>query len=116
MRHAFYHTVSVERIEAAIDDKGKVTGWRHRTVAPSIVSTFKEDDGYSVPDRIRHGLRQHAVRYSKRALREREGHGAHAHRLVPLGVDDSAHVRGAVRSLRRSPINSVAIRRISCWN
>ena len=25
-RHAFYHTVSVERIEAAIDDKGKVIG------------------------------------------------------------------------------------------
>ncbi len=45
-RHAFYHTTSVERIEMAIDDKGKVTGWRHRTVAPSIISTFKEDNGY----------------------------------------------------------------------
>jgi isoquinoline 1-oxidoreductase beta subunit len=46
MRHGFYHTTSVERIEMAIDDKGKVTGWRHRTVAPSIISTFKEDNGY----------------------------------------------------------------------
>jgi isoquinoline 1-oxidoreductase beta subunit len=46
MRHAFYHTTSVERIEMAIDEAGKVTGWRHRTVAPSIISTFKEDDGY----------------------------------------------------------------------
>ena len=53
-RHAFYHTVSVERIEAAIDDKGQVSGWRHRTVAPSIVSTFKEDDGYSFP--IEYGM------------------------------------------------------------
>ena len=68
IRHAFYHTVSVERIDAAIDDKGKVTGWRHRTVAPSIISTFKEDDGYSVPDRIRDGFREYAVRNSKRAL------------------------------------------------
>ena len=48
-RHGFYHTVSLERIEAAIDDKGKVTGWRHRSVAPSIISTFKEDDGHSFP-------------------------------------------------------------------
>ena len=54
MHHGFYHTVSHERIEAAIDDKGKVTGWRHRTVAPSIISTFKEDDGYSFP--IEYGM------------------------------------------------------------
>lgn len=54
MRQCFYHTVSAERIEAAIDAKGKVTGWRHRTVAPSIVSTFKEDDGYSFP--IEYGM------------------------------------------------------------
>jgi isoquinoline 1-oxidoreductase beta subunit len=46
IRHSFYHTTSVERIEVALDDKGKVTGWLHRTVAPSIISTFKEDDGY----------------------------------------------------------------------
>lgn len=54
IRHAFYHTVSVERIEVAIDDKDKVTGWRHRTVAPSIISTFKEDTGYSFP--IEYGM------------------------------------------------------------
>jgi len=46
MRQSFYHTTSVERIEMAIDDKGKVTGWRHRTVAPSIISTFAPDSGY----------------------------------------------------------------------
>jgi isoquinoline 1-oxidoreductase beta subunit len=46
MRHGFYHTVSVERIDMAFDDKGKVSGWRHRTVAPSIVSTFAPDSGY----------------------------------------------------------------------
>ncbi|HRN89311.1 molybdopterin cofactor-binding domain-containing protein [Hyphomicrobium sp.] len=46
MHHSFYHTVSVERIEMAFDDAGKVTGFRHRTVAPSIVSTFAPDSGY----------------------------------------------------------------------
>jgi isoquinoline 1-oxidoreductase beta subunit len=45
-QHSFYHTTSVERIEMAINDKGKVTGWRHRSVAPSIVSTFAPDSGY----------------------------------------------------------------------
>ncbi|MCC7253962.1 molybdopterin cofactor-binding domain-containing protein [Hyphomicrobium sp.] len=46
LQHAFYHTTSVERIEAALDKSGKVVGWRHRTVAPSILSTFAEDSGY----------------------------------------------------------------------
>jgi len=46
LRNGFYHTTSCEHIEAAIDDNGKVTGWRHRTVAPSILSTFAPDSGY----------------------------------------------------------------------
>ena len=46
IRHCFYHTTSVERIEAAIDADGKVNGWLHRSVAPSILSTFAEDSGY----------------------------------------------------------------------
>lgn len=46
IRHGFYHTASVERIDMAFDEAGKVTGWRHRTVAPSIVSTFAPDSGY----------------------------------------------------------------------
>jgi isoquinoline 1-oxidoreductase subunit beta len=40
IRHDFLHTVSVERIEAGLDKNGKVTAWRHRSVAPSIASTF----------------------------------------------------------------------------
>jgi len=46
VRHCFYHTTSVERIEAALDADNKVTGWRHRSVAPSIISTFAPDEGY----------------------------------------------------------------------
>jgi isoquinoline 1-oxidoreductase subunit beta len=41
VRHDFLHTVSVERIEAGLDKNGKVTAWRHRSVAPSIASTFE---------------------------------------------------------------------------
>lgn len=54
IRHAFYHTVSVERIDMAFDDAGKVTGFRHRTVAPSILSTFAPDSGYQFP--IEYGM------------------------------------------------------------
>lgn len=54
LQHAFYHTTSVERIEAALDKSGKVTGWRHRTVAPSIISTFAEDTGYQF--KIEYGM------------------------------------------------------------
>ena len=39
--HDFYHTVSVERIDAGMDAQGKVVAWRHRSVAPTIFSTFK---------------------------------------------------------------------------
>ncbi len=54
VQHSFYHTTSVERIEAALDADGKVTGWRHRSVAPSILSTFAEDSGYQFF--IEHGM------------------------------------------------------------
>lgn len=46
IRHSFYHTTSVERIEVALDANDKVTGWRHNSVAPSILSTFAPDSGH----------------------------------------------------------------------
>ncbi|MGH6896149.1 MAG: molybdopterin cofactor-binding domain-containing protein [Geminicoccaceae bacterium] len=54
IRHCFYHTTSVERVEAALDADGKVTGWLYRSVAPSIISTFAEDTGYQFP--IEYGM------------------------------------------------------------
>jgi isoquinoline 1-oxidoreductase beta subunit len=45
IRHGFNHTSSVERLEAAVDAGGKVTAWRHRSVAPSIGSILAEDTG-----------------------------------------------------------------------
>ena len=49
IRHSFYHTTSVERIEAAVDGDGRVTGWRHNSVAPTILSTFAPDPGHQFP-------------------------------------------------------------------
>lgn len=49
VRHDFLHTVSVERIEAGLDKSGKVVAWRHRSVAPSIGSTFKPNAVHEAP-------------------------------------------------------------------
>ena len=46
IRHGYYHSTSVDRLEASVDADGKVTGWLHRVVAPSINSLFAPDDGY----------------------------------------------------------------------
>jgi isoquinoline 1-oxidoreductase beta subunit len=46
IRHGFYHSTSVDRIEAALDGDGKVTGWNHRVVSTPIVSTFVADAAY----------------------------------------------------------------------
>jgi isoquinoline 1-oxidoreductase beta subunit len=43
VHHDFYHTVSAERIEAGIDKSGRVVAWRHRSVAPSFMSSFEPD-------------------------------------------------------------------------
>ena len=40
VRHGFYHTVTAERFEAGLDASNKVIAWRHRSAAPSILSTF----------------------------------------------------------------------------
>jgi isoquinoline 1-oxidoreductase beta subunit len=43
VRHGFYHTVTAERFEAGLDASNKVIAWRHRSAAPSILSTFAPD-------------------------------------------------------------------------
>jgi isoquinoline 1-oxidoreductase beta subunit len=40
LHNDYFHTVSVERLEAGLDAKGMPIAWLHRSVAPTIVSTF----------------------------------------------------------------------------
>ena len=40
IQHSFFHTASVERLEAGLDGSGKPIAWLHRTVAPTIGSLF----------------------------------------------------------------------------
>jgi isoquinoline 1-oxidoreductase beta subunit len=57
VKHDFYHTVSVERIEAGLDASGKVVAWRHRSAAPSIGSLFGPGNvKYQLPLELGMGL------------------------------------------------------------
>jgi isoquinoline 1-oxidoreductase beta subunit len=40
LQHDYYHAVSVQHFESALDDAGKPTAWLHRSAAPTIASTF----------------------------------------------------------------------------
>jgi isoquinoline 1-oxidoreductase beta subunit len=56
IHHDFAHTVSVERIEAGLDKSGKVIAWRHRSVAPTIASTFAAGAKHAAPFELGMGL------------------------------------------------------------
>jgi isoquinoline 1-oxidoreductase subunit beta len=56
VRHDFVHTVSAERIEAGLDKTGKVVAWRHRSVAPTIGSTFSAGAKHQMPFELGMGL------------------------------------------------------------
>ncbi len=49
LQHSYFHTVSLERLEAGLDERGKPVAWLHRTVAPSIGATFGPDSKHQMP-------------------------------------------------------------------
>jgi isoquinoline 1-oxidoreductase beta subunit len=40
VRHGYYNACNAQRLRAALDDKGAVTAWHHRTALTPIASTF----------------------------------------------------------------------------
>jgi len=56
LHHSYFHTVSVERLEAGLDDQGKPIAWLHRTVAPTISSTFGPDSKHQMPVELGMGV------------------------------------------------------------
>lgn len=46
LHNSSYHTTSVEELEVGTDENGKWLGFRHNSVAPSILSTFAPDSGH----------------------------------------------------------------------
>jgi isoquinoline 1-oxidoreductase beta subunit len=58
IRHGFYHTVSAQRLEAGLDEEGRLQALRHRAAFPTIGSTF-EADAREVAFEADLGLRDH---------------------------------------------------------
>jgi hypothetical protein len=54
-KHSFFHTASVERLEVGLDAAGKPVAWLHRTVAPTIRSTFTPDPKHEGPSELAMG-------------------------------------------------------------
>jgi isoquinoline 1-oxidoreductase beta subunit len=56
VRHSYYHTASLERLEAGLDAGGRPLAWRHSSVAPTIGSTFGPDPKHQQPFELGMGL------------------------------------------------------------
>lgn len=56
LHHSYFHTVSLERLEAGLDADGKALAWLHRTVAPSISSTFAPGSKQQMPVELGMGV------------------------------------------------------------
>ena len=99
LHHGYYHTVSVEHLEAGLDAKGKPVAWLHRSVAPTIGSIFAPDPKHELPFELGMGLVNMPFAIPNIRVENPEAVGAHAHRLVPLGLEHPARLRDPV--LRR---------------
>jgi isoquinoline 1-oxidoreductase beta subunit len=56
LHHDFFHTVSVERLQAGLDAQGRPTAWLHRSASPTIISTFAPDPKQKAPFETGMGL------------------------------------------------------------
>nr|WP_111298459.1 molybdopterin cofactor-binding domain-containing protein [Paracoccus saliphilus] len=56
LHHSFFHTVSLERLEAGLDESGHPVAWLHRTAAPTIGSIFAPDPQQKLPFELGMGL------------------------------------------------------------
>jgi isoquinoline 1-oxidoreductase beta subunit len=56
LHHGYYHTISVERLEAGLDEKGMPVAWLHRSAAPTIGSIFAAGAKNELPFELGMGL------------------------------------------------------------
>ena len=56
LHHSFYHTVSVEHLEAGLDAQGRPQAWLHRSVGPTLMALFMPDPKTESPIELGMGL------------------------------------------------------------
>ena len=113
LHNDYFHTVSVEHLEAGLDAQGLPVAWLHRSVAPTIVSTFDASAGRKPTGNSAWASSTcrspSPISASKLPKRSRI-----AHRLLPLGVEHSARVRGAIVRCRAGCRGRARPRRTTC--
>ena len=96
LHHTYFHTVSVEHLEAGVDARGRPVAWLHRSVAPTIMSTFDDKAKQEANWELGMGVINVPFAIPNVRIENPEADRPHAHRLVPLGVEHPARVRGPV--------------------
>jgi isoquinoline 1-oxidoreductase beta subunit len=99
LQSSYYHTVSVERLEAGLDAQGKPVAWLHRTVEPTIGSTFDAAAQNQAPFELGMTAINMPFVIPNVRIENPEALGPHPHRLVPLGLEHPPRLRRPV--LRR---------------
>jgi isoquinoline 1-oxidoreductase beta subunit len=56
IRHDYYHTVAAQHLEGGLDADGRMVGWLHRSVLPSIAATFAPDQLYQGEAELGQGI------------------------------------------------------------
>ena len=96
LHNDYFHTVSVEHLEAGVDAQGKPVAWLHRTVAPTIMSTFDASAKQEANWELGMGVINVPFAIPNIRIENPGSDRAYAHRLVPLRIEHSACIRGAV--------------------
>ena len=99
LHNDYFHTVSVEHLEAGVDAKGSAGGLAAPVGRADDRVHLRSQRGAGGELGARHGRHQRALCHSQHPHRESAGDRPYAHRLVPFGLEYSPRVRGAV--LRR---------------
>ncbi len=56
IHHDYYHTVTAQHLEAALDPRGRAVAWLHRSVFPAIPSTFQPNVRYASDGELSQGV------------------------------------------------------------
>jgi isoquinoline 1-oxidoreductase beta subunit len=56
LAHDYYHAIAAQHLEAGLDGDGKAVAWLHRSVFPSIGSTFTAGTVYGAPGELSQGV------------------------------------------------------------
>jgi isoquinoline 1-oxidoreductase beta subunit len=56
LRHDYFHTTGVARLEGGLDAEGRLVGWRHRSAVPTIMALFAPEQDYQSPFELGMGV------------------------------------------------------------